>query len=314
MEQNRDQFLWTERYRPRTIEDCILPEKMKNQFREMVAKGEIPNMLLAGGAGMGKTTVARALADELGADVLFINASMESGIDVLRTKIQQFASSVSLMGGAKIVILDEADYTNPQSFQPALRGFIEEFSSNCRFIFTCNFKNRIIPPLHSRTAVIEFKLAASDKPKMAAKFMKRVEDILKQEGVGYDEKVVAKLLMKYFPDYRRVLNELQRYSASGKIDEGILAAVADVNVKELLVSLKEKDFKKVRQWVVNNMDNEMASIYRKLYDVLLDEVSEVPQLVLIIADYSYKAAWAVDQEVNLTACLVEIMASVTFKK
>jgi DNA polymerase III delta prime subunit len=314
MEANKDQFLWTEKYRPRKIEDCILPEKMKNQFREMIAAGEIPNMLLAGGAGMGKTTVARAIADELDADVLFINASMESGIDVLRTKIQQFASAVSLMGGTKIVILDEADYTNPQSFQPALRGFIEEFSTNCRFIFTCNFKNRIISPLHSRTAVIEFKLASADKPKMASKFMKRVTEILEVEGVAYDEKVVAKLLMKYFPDYRRVLNELQRYASSGRIDEGILATIAEVNVKEILSALKDKDFKKMRSWVVNNMDNEMAAIYRRIYDVLLDEVNEVPQMVLILADYSYKSGFCVDQEINLTACLTEIMASCHFRQ
>ena len=242
MQTSDEQFLWCEKYRPLKLDDCILPADQKRVFQEFIDKGEIQNMLLCGGAGMGKTTVARALCEELGADYLVINGSEESGIDVLRTKIKQFASTVSFTGKTKVIILDEADYLNPNSTQPALRGFIEEFSTNCRFIFTCNYKNRIIPPLHSRCAVIEFKLAKEDKPKIAGRFMKRVQFILQTEGIEYDEKVIAALLMKYFPDYRRVINELQRYSVTGSIDEGILAKVGEVNTSELLSSLKEKDW------------------------------------------------------------------------
>lgn len=307
------QFLWVEAYRPRKIADCILPQPLKNTFQEFVDKDNIPNMLLAGTAGTGKTTVARALCEELGCDYIIINGSEESGIDVLRTKIKDFASTVSLAGKTKVVILDEADYLNPNSTQPALRGFIEEFSKNCRFIFTCNYKNRIIPPLHSRTTVIDFKLSKDDKPVMASKFFKRLSDILKQEDVTFDVKVVAEVLNKHFPDYRRVLNELQRYSSSGNIDAGILANVGDANMKDLLVALREKDFKKMRTWVVNNMDNDPNMLFRKMYDTLLTEVVQVPQLVLLLADYQYKAAFVADAEINLVACLTEIMAACEMK-
>jgi DNA polymerase III delta prime subunit len=279
----------------------------------MLAKGEIQNMLLCGGAGMGKTTVARALCEELETDYIIINGSEESGIDVLRTKIKQFASTVSFSGKPKVVILDEADYLNPNSTQPALRAFIEEFSSNCRFILTCNFKNRIIPPLHSRTAVIEFKLPKSDKPKIAAAFFKRVTEIMSIEKIEADGKVIAKVIEKHFPDYRRVLNELQRYSASGKIDEGIFVNLGESNMQELVASLKDGDWKKMRTWVVNNIDNDPGTIFRKLYDTLTDQVKQVPQLILLLADYQYKAAFCADQEINLVACLTEIMAAVEFK-
>jgi DNA polymerase III delta prime subunit len=270
-------------------------------------------MLLCGGAGMGKTTVARALCEELQTDYIIINGSEESGIDVLRTKIKQFASTVSFSGKPKVVILDEADYLNPNSTQPALRAFMEEFSSNCRFILTCNFKNRIIPPLHSRAAVIEFKLPKADKPKIASAFFKRVNEILSIEKVEADGKVVAKVIEKHFPDYRRVLNELQRYGASGKIDEGIFVSLGETNLQELIASLKDKDWKKMRTWVVNNIDNDPQTIFRKLYDVLCDEVIQIPQLVLLLADYQYKSAFCADQEINLVACLTEIMAAVEFK-
>jgi DNA polymerase III delta prime subunit len=313
MEANREQFLWVEKWRPRKISDCILPQSLKNTFQEFVDKDDIPNMLLAGTAGTGKTTVARALCEELGCDYIIINGSEESGIDVLRTKIKDFASTVSLAGKTKVVILDEADYLNPNSTQPALRGFIEEFSRNCRFIFTCNYKNRIIPPLHSRTTVIDFKLSKDDKPVMASKFFRRMSDILKEENVTFDPKVVAEVLNKHFPDYRRVLNELQRYSSSGNIDAGILANIGDANMKDLLASLREKDFKKMRSWVVNNMDNDPNMLFRKMYDTLLTEVVQVPQLVLLLADYQYKAAFVADAEINLVACLTEIMAACEMK-
>ena len=308
-----DQFLWVEKYRPRTIKDCILPDHLKMMFQEFVDRDNIPNMLLSGTAGTGKTTIARALCEEIGCDYIVINGSEESGIDVLRTKIKDFASTVSLTGKVKIVILDEADYLNPNSTQPALRGFIEEFSNNCRFIFTCNYKNRIIAPLHSRTTVVEFKIEKDEKPKIAAKFFKRLADILTKENVEYDQKVVAEVLNKHFPDYRRVLNELQRYSSSGKIDAGLLVNVSDANIKELTSALKEKDFKKMRSWVVNNLDNDPAMIFRKLYDTLMTEVVQVPQLVLLLADYQYKAAFVADAEINLVACLTEIMAACEFK-
>jgi DNA polymerase III delta prime subunit len=313
MEANSEQFLWVEKYRPHKIDDCILPTEMKNTFKQFVAKGEIPNMLLAGGAGMGKTTIARALCEELQCDYIVINASMERNIDTLRNEIKGFASTVSFAGKTKVVILDEADYLNPNSTQPALRAFIEEFSANCRFIFTCNFKNRIIPPLHSRCAVIEFKIGKEERPKIAARFFKRVNEILANEKVEADPKVVAKVLEKHFPDYRRVLNELQRYASSGKIDEGILVNMGEVNMQDLISALKDKDWKKMRTWVVNNLDNDPQTLFRKIYDTLLDSVVQVPQLVLLLADYQYKAAFCADQEINLVACLTEIMASVEFK-
>ena len=313
MERNENEFLWVEAYRPKKIEDCILPEAQKKDFRVMLDKGEIQNMLLCGGAGMGKTTIARALCNELDTDYIIINGSEESGIDVLRTKIKQFASAVSFSGKPKVVILDEADYLNPNSTQPALRAFIEEFSNNCRFIFTCNFKNRIIPPLHSRCAVIEFKIGKDDKAQIAAGFFKRVLEILRNENIEFDKKVVAKVVEKHFPDYRRVLNELQKYSASGTIDEGILASVSEANMNDLVACLKDKDWKKMRNWVVNNQDNDPAGLFRKIYDTLIERVSTVPQLVLLLADYQYKAAFCADQEINLVACLTEIMATQEWK-
>jgi DNA polymerase III delta prime subunit len=314
IETNKDEFLWVEKYRPHKISDCILPKEQGDIFQEFVNKGEIINMMLSGTSGVGKTTVARAMCEELECDYIVIAGSEETGIDMLRTKVRNFASSVSFSDKIKVVIFDEADYLNANSTQPALRGFIEEFSQNCRFIFTCNHKNRIIPAVHSRLKVVEFKLAKEDRPKMAGKFMKRLKEILELENVTYDEKVVAQLLTKFFPDYRKVLMELQGYSATGTIDEGILALIADVNIKPLIEALKEKDFKKMRTWVVNNMDNDSYTIFRTLYDNLTDKVKEVPQLVLLIADYSYKTAFCTDQEINLVACLTEIMATCNFKE
>tara|TARA_Y100000766_G_scaffold284454_1_gene303012 strand:+ start:728 stop:1666 length:939 start_codon:yes stop_codon:yes gene_type:complete len=308
------QFLWVEKYRPSRIEDCILPEQVKEQFTQFISKGEVPNLLLSGSAGTGKTTIARALCNELGCDYIVINGSDEGRqIDTLRTKIKQFASAVSFEGKTKVVILDEADYMNRESVQPALRAFIETFSENCRFIFTCNYANRLIEPLHSRTTVIDFKLAPSDKPVLASKFLKRMEYILGTEGVDFSQRVLAELLNKHFPDYRRVINELQRYSVGGKIDEGILSNFQEINAKALVESLREKDWKKMRQWIANNVDTDPQAIFRQIYDILLPEVKGIPHLVLLIADYQYKAAFVADQEINLTACLTEIMANVEFK-
>ena len=310
----KDHFLWVEKYRPQTIEDCILPESTKNTFKQFLKKGEVPNLLLCGTAGTGKTTVARALCEELGCDYMIINGSDEGRqIDTLRTKIKQFASTVSFENKTKVVIIDEADYLNRESVQPALRAFIETFSKNCRFIFTCNYKQKIIAPLHSRTTVIEFKVDKKDQPALASKFMKRMQFVLEAEGITYKDKVLAELLMKHIPDYRRVLNEMQRYSSSGTIDEGILSNISDINTKELISSLKEKDWKKMRQWVANNVDTDPQGIFRYIYDSLLPEIKTVPQMVLLIADYQYKAAFVADQEINLTACLTEIMASIQFK-
>lgn len=308
-----DHFLWVEKYRPRTINTCILSEEHKKYFADLVKNGEIQNLLLCGSAGTGKTTVARALCEELNSDYIIINGSEESGIDVLRTKIKQFASTVSFTGNTKVVILDEADYLNPNSTQPALRGFIEEFASNCRFIFTCNFKNRIIAPLHSRCAIVEFKIPKAEKQKIAIEFFNRIIGILEEENILFDKKVVARVIEKHFPDFRRVLNELQKYSQSGSIDEGILTNLADANMQELTEALKDKDWKKMRVWVVNNLDNDPATLFRKIYDSIVPLTNQVPQLVLTIADYQYKAAFVSDQEINLVACLTEIMASVEIK-
>lgn len=308
-----EHFLWVEKYRPKLVDDCVLPDELKLYFNNLVKNGEIQNMLLCGTAGTGKTTVARALCEELNSDYIIINGSEESGIDVLRTKIKQFASTVSFTGNTKVVILDEADYLNPNSTQPALRGFIEEFANNCRFIFTCNFKNRIIQPLHSRCAVVEFKIPKNEKQKIAVQFFNRIIGILDSENTPYDKKVLAKVVEKYFPDFRRTLNELQRYAQAGSIDEGILTNIGEVNMRELIDSLKIKDWKKMRSWVVNNLDNDPVSLFRKIYDALIPCTNQVPQLVLTIADYQYKSAFVADQEINLTACLTEIMASVELK-
>jgi len=310
----RETFLWVEKYRPKTIADCILPESIKNTFLEFVGQKEIPNLLLSGGSGVGKTTVARALCEELHCDYIIINGSEESGIDVLRNKIKTFASTVSLQGGSKVVILDEADYLNPQSTQPALRGFIEEFHRNCRFIFTCNYKNRIIEPLHSRCSVVEFKINGN-KAILASQFMSRVEDILKSENIGFEDAVIAELIMKHFPDWRRVLNELQRYSVGGTIDSGILVNIAEVNLKELMKHLKNKEFSKVRKWVVDNIDNDPVKVFRKIYEKLYEymEPSSIPAAVLVLGKHQYYSAFVADPEVNLLACLTEIMTQCQFK-
>lgn len=310
----REEFLWVERYRPKTIEECILPKGLNKTFREFVKNDEIPNLLLSGTSGIGKTTIARALCEQLNADYILVNGSEDRNIDTLRFKIRDFASSVSLSGGRKVVILDEADYINPQSTQPALRGFIEEFSKNCRFIFTCNFANRIIGPLHSRCSVIEFKIPKAEIAELAADFMNRVQEILEFEKIEYEPKVLAELITKYIPDWRRVLNELQRYSTSGVIDVGVLTNYADVNIGELTNLLKGKKFGEMRKWVVDNLDNDPIMLFRKIYDNLskMLDTNSIPQAVLTIADYSYKSAFVVDQEINMVACLTEIMAQCEF--
>ena len=309
------EFLWVEKYRPQKIAETILPSPIKATFAQIVNGGELHNMLLTGTAGVGKTTVAKALCNELDLDYLIINGSEEGNIDTLRNKIKQFASTVSLSGGYKVVILDEADYLNPQSTQPALRGFIEEFSANCRFILTCNFKNRIIQPLHSRCTVIEFNIAKKDMPVLCNQFHNRVKTILGLEKVDHDPKIVAELIMKHQPDWRRVINELQRYGSGGIIDSGILVNLADDSIDDLIKFLKLKDFRKMRQWVADNMDSEPAAIFRKLYDTMYEYVDgkSIPQLVLILADYQYKNSFVADHELNLVACLTEIMANTEFK-
>ncbi len=308
-----EQFLWVEKYRPKNIDDCILPPSLKKTFNKMVETGELTNMLFTGTAGLGKTTVAKALCNMLDLDYIVINGSEEGNIDTLRGKIKQFASTVSLQGGYKVVILDEADYLNPQSTQPALRGFIEEFANNCRFILTCNFKNRIIEPLHSRCGVYEFN--GGDKPTLCGEFMTRCQQILLDEGVVlHKPQVLADVIMKFFPDWRRVLNELQRYGMSGSIDEGILVNISDKNYDDLFIHLKTKDFKKMRSWVVNNIDTDASAIFRSIYDRMGDKIAaaSIPQLVLILADYQYKNAFVADHELNVVACLTEVMANVEF--
>jgi len=308
-------FLWVEQYRPKTIDDCILPDSLKNLFSSFIKKGELSNMLFSGTPGIGKTTVAKALCEQMNCDWIMINGSEEGGIDVLRNKIKNFASTVSLSGGKKVVILDEADYLNPQSTQPALRGFVEEFHKNCRFILTCNFKNRIIEPLHSRFSNIEFKVNPKDKPKLASRLFERAIYILKEQNVDYEDKVLVELITKHFPDFRKLINELQRYSVSGSIDAGILVNVSDENLKTLVTHLKNKEFSDMRKWVVNNLDNDPVKIFRKIYDTLYTnlEPSTIPHAVLIIADYQYKSAFVADQEINLVACLTELMSQVKFK-
>jgi DNA polymerase III delta prime subunit len=307
-------ILWTEKYRPSKVEDCILPDSIKSIFQEYVNRKEIPNLLLSGSSGLGKTTIALALCEEVGCDYILINGSDESGIDVLRNKIKNYASSVSLMGGRKVVIIDEADKMNANTLQPALRGAIEEFAINCSFIFTCNHQNKIIPALHSRFAQIDFKINGS-KAKMAAAFFKRVEWILEQENVTYDKDVVAQVILRHFPDNRKVLGELQKYAVTGTIDKGILASISDIDIGDLIESLKSKDFATTRKWVTSNLDNDPAMLYKKLYDGLYDKLKpgSVPQLVLILAKYQYQTAFVADSELNITACLVEIMVDCSFK-
>ena len=310
-----EDFLWTEKYRPKTIGDCVLPDALKQTLSEFISKGDIPNLILSGGPGVGKTTAAKAMLDELGLTYMFINGSEESGIDVLRTKIKNFASTVSLHGGRKYLIIDESDYLNAQSTQPALRGFIEEFHKNCGFILTCNYKNRLIPPLHSRCSVVDFTIQKSEKKELAEQFFKRVMNVLVVEDVKFEPKAVAEVINKFFPDWRRVLNELQRYSVSGRIDAGILVDISEVNIKELMQSMKQKEFTNVRKWIVNNIDNDPTRLFRRLYDNLYDYMdgSSIPHVVVILGEYQYKAAFVADQEINMLACLTEIMARGKFK-
>ena len=307
--------LWCEEYRPKTIEDCILPQHLKDTFLEIVKTGEIPNMLFTGTAGLGKTTVARALCNELDLDYILINASEDGNIDTLRGKIKQFASSISLSGGYKVVILDEADYLNAQSTQPALRGFIEEFSKNCRFILTCNFKNKIIEPLHSRCGVIEFNTSKKDMQGLCGLFMNRALNILSAEDVHVpDKNVLAELIMRHAPDWRRILNELQRHSRNGQLNLDVIGGTVEGSINDLFGFLKSKDFKSMRRWVAENMDVESAAIFRGIYDHMNDSVTpnSIPQLVLILADYQFKNAFVSDKELNMVACLTEVMAQVEF--
>ena len=310
-----DDFLWVEKYRPQDIQSCILPKAIQSTLSEFVSNGDVPNCILSGGPGVGKTSAAKAMLDELGLTYMFVNGSEEAGIDVLRTKIKNFASTVSLHGGRKYLILDEADYLNPQSTQPALRGFIEEFHKNCGFILTCNYKNRLIPPLHSRCSVIDFTIPNSEKIELAERFFKRAINILESENIKFEPKVVSEVIMKFFPDWRRVLNELQRYSVSGAIDAGILVDISDVNIKELMRSMKNKEFTNVRKWVVDNLDNDTTRLFRSVYDNLYDFVdgNSIPHVVVVLGEYQYKAAFVADQEINTLACLTEIMARAKFK-
>jgi DNA polymerase III delta prime subunit len=307
--------LFVEKYRPKIIDECILPASLKKTFNDIVEGGECPNLLLSGKAGTGKTSVARALCNQLGADWIIINCSEDGNIDTLRTKIRQFASTISLSDTKKVVILDEFDYSNAQSIQPALRGAIEEFAKNCRFILTCNYKNRIIEPIHSRCTCIDFSIPIKEKPQLAKDFLARCEYILKEEKINYEKKVLSQLIIKHFPDFRRTLNELQRYSSAGTIDVGILSEVGDIKIKELMDHMKGKDFSAARVWVVSNMDNDPQHIFRKLYDGLYEHLKSgsIPTAILTLAEYQYKSAFVADQEINLVACVVELMMGCEFK-
>ena len=311
-------FLWVEKYRPKTISDCILIDDLKNTFTKFLKGNELPNLLLSGTAGTGKTTVARALCEELGADYIIINGSDEGRhIDTLRNTIKNFASSVSLVESSKhkVVIIDEADYMNADSVQPALRNFIEAFYKNCRFIFTCNFKNKIIPALHSRCTVIDFRITNGQKVKTATAFLGRLGEILKSENIEYDKRVLAELIQRHYPDFRRTINELQRYSVRGKIDSGILVSLSDINNKELIKLLKEKRFSDMRKWVIQNLDQDPSSLFSNVYDILYKHLQpqSIPAAVLTIADYQYKSAFVADHEINMVACLTQIMAECKFK-
>ena len=312
------EYLWVEKYRPKKISECILGEDIKKTFSEFLKQKEIPNLLLSGTQGTGKTTVARALCEELGADYIIINGSDEGRqIDTLRNKIKNFASTVSLteQSNHKVVIVDEADYMNAESVQPALRNFIETFYKNCRFIFTCNYKNKILPALHSRCTVIDFAIKNGQKVVTAQALMKRLGKVLDGEKIEYDKKVLAELIQKYYPDFRRTINELQRYSVRGKIDSGILFSLSEANTKELVKILKEKRFNDMRKWVINNLDKEPSSLFTSVYEILYSslESSSIPQSILVIAGYQYKSAFVADQEINMVACLTEIMANCKFK-
>lgn len=309
-----DEFLWVEKYRPKNINDCVLPVELKTTFQQFVDNEKIPNLLLTGGAGVGKTTVARAMLEQIGADYIIINGSMNGNIDTLRNEIQQFASSVSFTGGRKYVILDEADYLNANSTQPALRNFMEEFSRNCGFILTCNFKQRIIEPLHSRCSVVDFKIAKSDVPRLASQFFKRTVSILDQEGIKYDKTTVAEFITKHVPDWRRVLNELQRYSATGAIDTGIFVNLSEDSFKQLVELLKTRNFKQMRIWVAENADIESTGLFRKFYDTAYAHIqpNSIPELVLLIGKYQYQAAFVTDHEINIAAFLTDVMIHIEF--
>jgi DNA polymerase III gamma/tau subunit len=310
-----EHFLWVEKYRPKTIDDCVLPKDLKKTFNEIVKTGKMHNMLFTGTPGLGKTTVAKALCEMLGLDYILINGSEEGGIDVLRNKIKQFASSMSMTGDYKVIILDEADYLNPTSTQPALRGFIEEFSLNCRFILTCNFKNRIIEPLHSRFAIIEFNTIKKNLVSLAGQFMERMKSILNQEGVQYDEKVVAEMIIKYAPDWRRIIGECQRHVSNGLLNPLSLVGQTDIGLSELIGYLKTKDFKNMRSWAANNVTLDGVVVFRRLYDAANEVMKpqSIPGAVLVLADYSYKSAFVADKELNMVACLTELMSSVEWK-
>ena len=308
-----EHLLFTEKYRPKTIAECILPDRLKTPFQEYVNQNNIPNLLLSGGAGVGKTTVAKAMCEEIGCDYMVINGSDENGVDVVRYKITNYASSMSLSGGRKVIIIDEADYLSPNA-QAAFRNAIEEFASNCSFIFTCNYKNKLIDPLHSRCAVVDFTLKNNEKTQMAGQFFKRIQSILQSEKIEYDDKVIVELIKKHFPDFRRVINELQRYSQFGKIDGGILSHIVEVSLGDIIKYIKDKDFGAIRKWVASN-DIDATTFFRKLYDNLYDVLKpqSIPQAVIILADYQYKQAFVADTEINTLACLTEIMVSCEFQ-
>jgi len=309
-----DQFLWCEKYRPKTIEEVILPVELKTIFQQFINQKNIPNLILSGTAGVGKTTVARAMLDQIEADYIIINGSMNGNIDTLRNEILNFASSVSFTGGRKYVILDEADYLNANSTQPALRNFMEEFSRNCGFILTCNFKNRIIEPLHSRCSVIDFKISKKDMAKLAMQFLKRIEGVLTYENIEFDKSVVAQIIEKYFPDWRRVLNELQRYSSTGKIDSGILANIQQTSIRDLINMMKDKNYTEARKWVKNNIDTDVNSLYNEFYETASQFFStkDIPLLVTLIAKYQYQNAFAANSEINFAAFLAEVMLDAEF--
>jgi DNA polymerase III delta prime subunit len=308
-----EHLLWTEKYRPKTVEDCILPERLKIPFQEYVNQKQISNLLLTGGAGVGKTTIAKAMCNEIGCDYMVINGSDENGVDIIRVKVKNYASSISLSGGRKVIIIDEADYLSPNA-QACLRNAIEEYAVNCSFIFTCNYKAKIIDPIHSRCSVIDFGMKNGEKQKMASAFFKRIQSVLESENVEYDDKVIAELVKKHFPDFRRVINELQRYAQLGKIDVGILSQIGEVSITQVVKFMKDKDFTSVRKWAATT-EIDSTALFRKLYDSLYDilKPSSIPGVVIVLADYQYKQAFVADQEINLVACLTEIMANGEFK-